>query len=223
MEGLARYVEVDELKGMEESISQVVRRGGTTEIVKRLAVLSLAVEKMFEELGVQRQTLDLICVPIATEAAPAAFCPKSVQVTAEMLFDHSAGVHQLEYDRIGTPFRWTDATSTFNLEVLVDRSTAVTGRLRLLPDDYLNDAHLNKVHLYVDGIHCSMRVERSNFIELCFDLPARHAAPMVTRIQVECPVWSPSQVGEGSDERSLGVPFLDLNVEPAAVAVGARS
>lgn len=214
MEDLLKLIDPQALKERQETIARSISRGGSEEIARYFAALSLLAERVLYESDVNRRSLDLINIPIASGILDGHMVLQSVRITAESPFDSGAGFHNLEHDSAGLPFRWTGPAPQFRIELMVDRSSARRGVLRMLNSGHLTAAYLGVMRIYVDGKLCPARASLGQFAQLEFSLPKRESSIASTSIVAECAVWSPSETEGSADTRRLGVPFFDLLIEP---------
>ena len=215
MRELYELVDAQVLGERQDAILRVINRGGTKEIAKLLALLSLLAERSQQDCDINRRSLEFLNVPIARALVKEKATVRTLHISAEAPFDSTAGLHNLEHDGSGTPFRWTGPTPQLKFEVEIDRSATCRGTFRLLKSGHITRAYLKAVQIYVDSKPVPFEAETADIVSLEFELPQRTGNLAVTSIILECPVWSPSDSGGSADTRRLGVPFVDLLLEPA--------
>lgn len=216
MQDLLNSIDAQELGERQAAILRLINRGGSQEIAKLLAALSLLTERLQQDSEVNRRSLEFVNIPIAKcllEARPLA---SSVRLSAELPYDRSAGLHGLEHTAEGLPFRWTGPTSQSCFEIEIDRTVKCRASFRLVCAGHLTQSYLNSIQIYVDGQSRPKQCKADDFVQLEFELPERSGRIAGTSIMLECPVWSPTDAsGNTTDTRRLGVQFFDLTVEAA--------
>lgn len=214
MRNLYELVDAQALGERQDAILRLINRGGTKEVAKILALLSLLVEKSQQDCDINRRSLEFLNLPIARALVKEKPTVRALHITAEAPFDSTAGLHALEHDGSGTPFRWTGPTPQVKFEVGIDRTVPSRGTFRLLKSGHITRAYLKSVQIYLDGKSVPFEAEATETVSLKFEVPERSSNLAVTSIILECPVWSPSDTGS-ADTRQLGVAFVDLLLEPA--------
>lgn len=215
MQELMRSIDPQALKERQEAIFRALMRGGTQEVARHLAVLSLISERLQYDCDVNRHSLELVKVPIASGIMNPDLLAKSVRISADLPFDQSAGLYGLEHNEQGLPFRWTGPGRSFKFETAIDRSGEGQAVLRMVKSGHIDRRYLESMRIFVDGNSVTGKAVLDELPQISFKLPKRDASPATTEIVVECATWSPAEKGLGSDSRQLGVPFLDLSIEPA--------
>lgn len=215
MDYFEKMVDPASLRGRQEELLRRIKSGGADEIAKSLAILSLLAEKVLHECEVNRKSLEFVSIPVAKGIFQANSLPSKLRILAESPIGEGAGFHQLEHDPDGVPFRWTGPSSDFSFELGLDRSSNNRAVLRMLKAGKVNGAFLERIKVYVDGrpVGCSFSLGKMPFIE--FQIPKRETTIAGTAIFVECDVWSPVQEEGSQDGRILGLPFVELAIEPA--------
>lgn len=217
MQDLLNSVDAEALSERQAAILRLISRGGSAEIARVLAALTLLTERVQQESEINRRSLEFINIPIAKSLLDSRTLSRSVRLNAELPYDRTAGLHGLEHTVEGLPFRWTGPTSQSCFEIQVDRTVKCKASFRLISAGHLTQSYLNSIQIYVDGQSRPKQSKIGEFVQLEFELPERTGNIAGTLIVLECPVWSPvDALGTATDTRRLGVQFFDLAVEALA-------
>lgn len=216
MDHLLNLVDQQALKSRQDAIIRALKRDGSQEIGRQLALLSLLAERLLYENEVNRSSLELINVPIMRGLLNGKLVTSRLHVTAEAPFDAVSGFHALEHDLKGSPFRWTGPSSQFKFELMIDRTRVCNAVLRMLNSGHLTLQYLNSMRVYVDGKNVPATPKITELVELQFAIPPRASSVSQSSIIIECPMWSPASAQNSEDTRMLGVPFFDLSIEPVS-------
>jgi len=207
-------IDPKKLKERQGEILRLIKNGGGDEISKLLAILSLVAEKTLYECEVNRKSIDFVGIPIAKEIFDGSALLSEVKLSADAPLPRDSGFHDLEHDPRGVPFRWTGPSKDFSFEFGMDRSDSRLALISMLKSGRINGSYLERIRVFVDGrpVPCSFSLGRMPSIE--FEIPKRNSSMASTTISVECDVWSPSQEDGSEDQRTLGIPFVELSIGP---------
>jgi hypothetical protein len=135
-------------------------------------------------------------------------------VDAGMPLAGSAGFYPLEYDELGQPFRWTGPGAVFQFDLHVDRSSPLAFSLIVNASSGIDPA---STRAFSDGaeLPCEV-VDRVGRLEIRGLLLPRDTLGLTRLHFMPTRMFRPSETGNSSDDRALGVVFRELRLEPAS-------
>jgi hypothetical protein len=151
----------------------------------------------------------------AESAEFAADYPIALLIDADYSFSGGTGFHEVEYDSVGLPFRWTGPDRRFAFELFVDRREPADFALTF--DDFPARRRLDELVAFVDGAPAALRVDRRG--DRCFAtgaLPAR-ADRGGTAIAFLCPQVELLKSPDRQENRQVGLRFRALAINPTAL------
>lgn len=133
------------------------------------------------------------------------------RVMANAYFPPVSGFYALETEGSGRHFRWTGPFRDFAFDLALDRSVGWNGTLHVL--GAMNNAQVDGMVLYADANRLPLHVSADDDgYHLAFTLPPQKGGHAV-RLTFSLPgVLRPCDVGQGSDERALGIRFHALDM-----------
>ena len=140
--------------------------------------------------------------------------PRSLVVDADAAFAGASGFHDLEYDSLGLPYRWTGPDPKFSFEAYVERSASA--RFALSFDDFLVPGPKDELRGFVDGAPAPLKVERRGDLHVAFGILPARAERGPTTITFDCPQMGRLQEPGRAEKREVGLRFRALTIEPAA-------
>jgi len=155
-------------------------------------------------------------LPEAGGAEPAEL-PKTALIDATQAILDGAGFYPLEFDGAGNPIRWTGPSAQFSLSLFIDRRQG--GRFKLHFTRFAASVSASFMRCLLDGKPADITVHdlRGSF-ELSGVLPPR-ADPGASVLTFICPATaSQAQLGQGSDQRQMGLCFQKLTAQSAMAA-----
>ena len=139
--------------------------------------------------------------------------PAALVITADQYLKDSAGLHPIEYDGAGRPYRWTGPTTHFSFQVFIQRRTP--SRFTLGFDEFYVPTAPEEFRCFVDGEPTPVTLARLTDHYVASGLISPRADPGGTSLIFACPrTASPQEAGK-ADPRKLGVSFRQLAIAAA--------
>ncbi len=142
---------------------------------------------------------------------------RSARIDAGMPLSPMLGLHSMERDGSGRPFRWTGPGRDFRFDVHLDRTVGVKFVLRLA---FASDTRVGTIRAHSDGIEIPLtRVTKARITELGGVLFPRTVLGL-TRLEFSVDQTFRPQPAERAtaDERELGVAFREIEFIEASEA-----
>lgn len=190
---------------------------------RRLEEIELDNATLIAELAELRAQLRWLesCIPSAHDgdaverpaARPFAIADRG-RVMASASFSPANGFYPLESEGSGRQFRWTGPFRDFSINLALDRTMRWKGVLHAL--GAMQYDQIAGMSLHADAEMVPLQIESDEHgYHVAFTLPSRPADNGV-RLTFTLPgVMRPCDLGQGMDERALGLRFHALDMECA--------
>lgn len=150
-------------------------------------------------------------------AETAGIARETITLDADGVAPFTSGFHARELDGSGRPFRWTGGDDFFELRFFADRNIPWAFEMDLMPNPNVDLLTLRAFVDYAEvPIHLEMAGEKVTGL-----LPVKPFSTLTTLTFYLPSCFVPSQLDPASvDNRSLGVVFYGLKLDPAVATAG---
>jgi hypothetical protein len=151
----------------------------------------------------------------AVNGEVAGIARETITIDADGIAPFANGFHARELDGSGRPFRWTGGDDFFEVRLFADRNIAWTFEMSLMPNPHVD---LLTLRAFVDYAEVPIQIELAGE-RVTGSLPVKPLSTLTTLTFYLPSCFVPSQLDPASvDNRSLGVVFYGLRLDPATAA-----